>query len=371
MYLKYKVIAFSFDKLPKDVFQEIFKFLPLKVLVSLRNIKSFKEHVDSINLIESFNMDEFCKFMAFRAKAYVPMSPDLNMSLTVESMQKKDGFKLTLNSYRNLKEYMKELPIEKWESKDNCHVSWGLDNASSYVYLNKNNRHGVCSIYGFLIKDGIMYHGAIRMVSGEDGKRFNTLHREVLFAEEQVDICEYPNYDDFSSYQVFECTIQSYGNIYAEDVRRIDFLNEDGYPTSFYTDNRVIAADGSFLGGKMTKSVCGGTELYGCEINTNWKCVPGKIEKKVISFSDGRVYEWFGCEIAAGGILVAGKIDKKVIIHPNGDRHEWVNCQIDAEGYVIEEVMVRSSGSLVERPAKKQKKGLNLTIVWHVCGTIL
>ena len=173
MYLKYKVIACPFDDLPKDVFQEIFKFLPLKVLISLRNIKSFKEHVDSINLIESFNMDEFCKFMAFRAKAYVPMSPDLNMSLTVESMQKKDGFKLTLNSYRNLKEFMNELPIEEWESKDNCHVSWGLDGASTYVYLNMKEP----CIYGFLIKDGIMYHGAIRVVSFTGGRRFSQLNR--------------------------------------------------------------------------------------------------------------------------------------------------------------------------------------------------
>ena len=95
----------------------------------------------------------------------------------------------------------------------------------------------------------------------------------------------------------------------------------------------------------------------------NMEYYPGKIEKKVISFSDGRVYEWVGCEIAAGGILVAGKIDKKVIIHPNGDRQEWVNCQIDKDGNVIEESVVSSSSSSSsssnshDRPNLKRKRG--------------
>ena len=78
--------------------------------------------------------------------------------------------------------------------------------------------------------------------------------------------------DGLSSYQVFECRIQEYGDIYIDDIyiddiRRIDYIHQDIFIISYYTYNKVIAEDGSFLGGKMTKSVCGAKELYGFEIN--------------------------------------------------------------------------------------------------------
>ena len=116
MYLKYKVIACPFDDLSKDVFQEIFKFLPLKDLVSARAVsRYFKNNIDSLQAQESFKVGDLCSFMTFKIKKARIRIEDiqeiLDMSRTIN--QNQASLSTIHNNFQYLESIFNERAIEK------------------------------------------------------------------------------------------------------------------------------------------------------------------------------------------------------------------------------------------------------------------
>ena len=329
MYLKYKVIAFSFEELPKDVLQEIFKFLPLilplKDLVSARAVSSyFKNNIDSLQAQESFKVSDLCSFMTFKIKKARIRIEDiqeiLDMSRTIN--QNQASLSTIHNNFQYLESVFNERAIEKkdirkWIKEDSeCKVTCGLSGISTYVDLNTEKP----SIYGVIKMENATYVGAI-------------LTRDALY-----DPIVKPGAIDLriskGANGIFEkhygCEIDDNGELVAGKI---------GKKVVRYTNGDVlewvgceIDDNGELVAGKIGKKVVRYTdgeflEWVGCAIDTNGELVAGKIEKKVYREGyDEVVVECVGCEINADGNLVAGKIDKKVVRDPNGDVFEWFGC---------------------------------------------
>ena len=249
MYLKYKMVACPFDKLPKDVFQEIFKFLPLKDLVSARAVSPyFRYHIDKIQALQaekSFKVGDLCSFMTFKIKARIrikDIQEILDMSRTIS--QNQASLSTIHDNFQYLKSHMKSDDITKWINKNSeCTVTWGLSGVSSHVELNTKEP----SIYGVIKKRDNAFVGAILTV--------DELY-ELRYESGPIDL-HIRRGSNGSFWKYYGCEIDKAGRLEAGKIAKRVYRHPDGEVR----------------------------EWVGCEINADGGLVAGKIEKRVRRFS--------------------------------------------------------------------------------------